>query len=113
MKELENRAKYIWNLPLEETQSVWHGLHGFKGGGRKSAEILDYEGLARIVVRISVSKETSKKEFWKAVAQNYFKMFNVDKKKVEPSRLVWRRNGGDIKSLQFGKIQRFHSFIYV
>ena len=91
LKELENRVKYVWNL---------HGdtIPGFKGGGRKSAEILDYERLARIIVRISVSKETSKKEFWKAVAQNYYRMFNVDKKKVERLRLLLRRNGGDIKS---------------
>ena len=99
LKELENRANYIWNFPSQGKQSKWHGhtVPGLRGGGRKSVEILDYERLASIIMRISISNETSKKEFWKAVAQNYFKMFTVDQKRVERLRLVWRRNSGDIR----------------
>jgi hypothetical protein len=88
LKELENRANYIWNFPSQGKQSKWHGHKVLRGGGRKSVEILDYERLASIIMRISISNETSKKEFWKAVAQNYFKMFTVDKKRVERLCLV-------------------------
>ena len=68
------------------------GLHG---GGKK--ENLDYERLASIITGTSIAIESSKKEFWKAVAQQYFKMFAVDKKKVQKLRLAWRRNTGGIR----------------
>ena len=99
LKELENTARYIWNV--SEKQSSRHGntVPCLKGGGRKAAQSLHFERLASIIIRASISKESSKKEFWKAVAQNYFKTFTVDKRKVEQLRLVWRRNSGDIRSL--------------
>ena len=83
LNELENAASLIWNFPSEKQSSshIINRVSGFKGGGRKDTEILDYERLASIIVRVSIAKESSKKEFWKAVAQNYFKTFTVDKKK--------------------------------
>ena len=56
------------------------------------------------MIRVSISKESSKKEFWKAVAQNYYKTLTVDKIKVEQLRLAWRRNSGDIR----GRVKYVH-----
>jgi hypothetical protein len=61
LKELENTARYIWNV--SEKQSSRHGntVPGLKDGGRKAAQTLDLERLASIIIRVSISKESSKK----------------------------------------------------
>ncbi|CAB4026800.1 Hypothetical predicted protein [Paramuricea clavata] len=102
LKELENTARCIWNVSEKRHK---HADPGLKGGGRKGAKpTLDLERLASIIIRVSISKESSKKEFWKAVAQNYYKTLTVDKIKVEQLRLVWRRNSGDIR----GRVKYVH-----
>lgn len=63
----------------------------------KNASNWDFERLAKIIAVLSISTATSKREFWKSVALNYFMTFIVEKRRIEQLQLLWRKNSGNIR----------------
>ena len=93
LAEDERMFKRSWLL----NKNACTGLLGGTRETKISEKMLDQEKFLEAIRYVKVLNISSKKEFWKTVARQYFGNPKMKKSKIDKLRLAWRRNEGGIR----------------